>query len=98
MTGNFEYDPLRSSLAYDVDVQGVSEMRVFAVVLAHLDEEGRWYVASRLTGPEVVSGTGTLRLNATMRSRLEAGELYLQLVTQGQPLQIARAPLVLGAP
>ena len=92
---HFEYDALRGALGFDVQVRGVPAEDIYAVVLRHADEEGRWYVARRLTGPGVVSDAGTLDLNAAMRTRLEAGELYLELVTRGDPVRFARAQVLL---
>jgi Asp-tRNA(Asn)/Glu-tRNA(Gln) amidotransferase A subunit family amidase len=96
VTGQFSYNPITGTLDYQVDVEGIPAIGVFAVVLAHQDNERQWYVAHRFTGPEVVAGQGTVTLSAAMRTRLEAGELYLELVSEGQPLQVARAPIVLN--
>ena len=96
VAGRFDYNPLTGTLDYQVDVEDIPAIRVFAVVLAHQDDERQWYVAHRLTGPEVLTGQGTITLASPMRSRLEAGELYLELVSEGQPLQVARSPVVLS--
>ncbi len=91
-----EYDQLTGTLDYEIEVRGVAASDVYAVVLLHADDQGRWYVPKRLAGPGQTTHAGRLALNTTMRGRLEAGELYVQLVTRGRPFGAARARVVLG--
>jgi hypothetical protein len=89
----FEYDPVLSRLSYQVGVYGVDERDVFAVVLRAPDEEGRWSVIGRLTGPEASAGSGVLALTAGLRRMLEAGDVHLEVYTRQAPLGAARARL-----
>ena len=93
----FEYDPVLGTLAYDVLISGVSASDVYALVLRHADEQGRWSVAARLTGPGVTADRGTLALDERMRARLERGALYLELSTRDSPFGTARSQVLLGA-
>jgi hypothetical protein len=92
----FEYDPVLGTLAYDVLISGVSASDVYALVLRHADEQGRWSVAARLTGPGVTADRGTLALDEQMRARLERGALYLELSTRDAPFGTARSQVLLG--
>ena len=94
----FAYDRVLGTLAYDLDLRGVAADDVLAVVLRHADEEGRWYVAARLSGPGLSPSSGGLVLDGDMRSRLEAGELYLELMTRAAPFGAARAQVTPGGP
>jgi amidase len=90
----FAYDPPSGVLLYDVSVFGVTEDDVFALVLRHADG-GAGSVVARLAGPGVLDTNGSLTLDATMRARLERGELLLELVTRNAPRGAARVRVVL---
>jgi Asp-tRNA(Asn)/Glu-tRNA(Gln) amidotransferase A subunit family amidase len=94
VTATFELDVASSRLGYATAVTGVAAERVHAVVLRHADDDGRWSVAAHLSGPGVVSATGTVELTSTLLARLEGGALYLELVAAGDPFTTARAPLL----
>jgi amidase len=93
--GRFEYDVITGRLEYSTEVTGSAPDDVHAVVLRHEDAEGRWSVAAHLSGPGTLSSSGTLTLSETLRSQLEEGRLYLEIVTRGQPVVTTRAPVVL---
>jgi hypothetical protein len=95
VSGRFDYDPSTSSLSFSAEVVGAEATDVHAVILRHADGEGRWSVAAQLSGPGVLSSSGQIVLSGAMRAQLEAGRLYLELVTRGQPVATARAPVVL---
>jgi len=95
VTARFEYDPRTGRLGFRTEVDGVAADDVHAVVLRREDDEGRRSVAAHLSGPGALSSTGSLRLSATARALLEAGELHLELVTRGQPVATARGRVVL---
>ena len=85
------YHGIASELAYQLDVAGPSPDEVYAVALRHQDDDGAWSVTRRLSGPEVVDGSGVIALNQSLRRRLLAGELYLELFTRDHPTSAARA-------
>jgi Asp-tRNA(Asn)/Glu-tRNA(Gln) amidotransferase A subunit family amidase len=90
----FSYDRVLGTLGFDVETSGVSAADVLAVVLRHADAEGQRYVVARLAGPGVGVTTGTLALDGAMRTRLEDGELWLELMTRAEPFGAARAQVV----
>jgi Asp-tRNA(Asn)/Glu-tRNA(Gln) amidotransferase A subunit family amidase len=91
------YDRVSSTLSYDVTTEGVEAGDVVAVVLRDEDEEGRPYVAARVSGPDAARATGMIALTGPMRGRLERGELWLELMTRTEPFGAARARVVLPA-
>jgi Asp-tRNA(Asn)/Glu-tRNA(Gln) amidotransferase A subunit family amidase len=93
--GRFTFDPVRGTLAYEVTVTGVDAAEVHAVALRSTDEQGQWMVVRRISGPGVTTPQGTIRLTPANRSRLERGELYLDVFTRGHPFGAARASLEL---
>ena len=86
-------DSSASSLSFAVTVAGVQAEDVYAVVLRHADDEGRWLVARRLSGPGVTRAEGALRLSSGLLDRLDAGEVVLELFTRAEPFGAARATL-----
>ena len=86
----FTYDPLTGALGYHLVVAGAEPADVFAVVLRTSDEEGRWFVVERLSGPEVVESTGAVVLDHDARRYFEAGELWLELFTREHPFGAGR--------
>ena len=94
----FSYDRVLGTLGYEVEITGVPADDVLAVVLRHADEEGRRYVAARLSGPGADTSAGTLTLRGDMRARLEGGGLILELMTRSAPFGAARARIVPTAP
>jgi len=97
VSGRFAYDAAAATLAYEVLVEGTPPGDVYAVVLRHMDDAGRWSVAAQLSGPGVLRADGVVPLSTTLRRSLEGSELHLELLTRGAPVQSARAPLVLPA-
>lgn len=95
VSGRFELDETANRLGYSVDVVGAVPDDVYAVVLRHEDDEGRWSIAAHLSGPGALSSSGELALNQTLRAQLDAGGLYLELVTRGQPVATSRTPVIL---
>ena len=96
VTARFEYDAASGRLGYQTEVRGVASDDVYAVVLRHRDDQDRWSIAAQLSGPATLSATGRLALSASVRDHLEAGGLYLELITRSQPAASARAPVVLS--
>lgn len=90
----FSYDRVLGTLGYEIEVTGMPADDVLAVVLRHADEEGRRYVAERLSGPGADTSAGTLTLRGDMRGRLEGGELILELMTRAEPFGAASARIV----
>jgi hypothetical protein len=95
LAARLTYDGVLSTLEYDVSTDGVEAEDVLAVVLRDEDEEGRPYVAARVSGPGTARATGRLVLNGPMRGRLERGELWLELMTRTEPFGAARAQVAL---
>jgi Asp-tRNA(Asn)/Glu-tRNA(Gln) amidotransferase A subunit family amidase len=95
VAARFEYDPAAGRLGYRTAVEGIQPPDVYAVVLRHTDDQGRWSVAAQLSGPGVLSASGSVQLAANLRTQLEDGALSLELVTRGRPLDRGRAPMVL---
>ena len=93
--GRFEYDAAAGTLEYSTEVTGAASDDVHAVVLRHADDEGRWSIAVHLSGPGTLSSSGTVELSETLRAQLEESRLYLELVTQGQPVTTVRTPVIL---
>jgi amidase len=91
----FEYDAAASRLEYRTEVTGAAPDDVHAVVLRHTDDEDRSSVAVHLSGPGTLQSSGSLSLSETLRTHLEEGRLYLELVTRGQPVSTTRTPVVL---
>ncbi len=91
--GQLVFDPVRGTLAYDITVSGVDPADLFAVALRSTDNEGQEMVVRRVSGPEVTTPRGTLTLTPANRSRLERGELYLDVFTRDRPFGAARASL-----
>ncbi|MBM4184383.1 MAG: amidase [Gemmatimonadetes bacterium] len=93
--GRFEYDTSAGVLGYQLELTGLSAADVVAVVLRHTDEQGRPHVVARLAGPALVPSLGAVALTGDMRTRLERGELSLEMMTRAAPLGAARARVVL---
>jgi hypothetical protein len=93
--GRFTFDPVRGTLVYEIEVSGLDSVAVHAVALRSTDDEGQWMVVRRLSGPGVTAPNGMLTLTPANRSRLEEGELYLNVFTRDHPFGAARARLEL---
>jgi len=89
------YDAAASALLYETEITGAAPVDVFAVVLRRADDQGRWSVAANLSGPGVLAASGRLDLSENMRARVEAGELWVELLTRGDPVTSGRAQLLL---
>jgi Asp-tRNA(Asn)/Glu-tRNA(Gln) amidotransferase A subunit family amidase len=87
---HFALDPVLGTLRFELQTAGVPGGDVIAVVLRHTDEQSRSSVVARLAEPGVTAKTGTLSLTGALRRRLEAGELWLELVTRAEPFGAAR--------
>ena len=90
----FVYDVLTGVLDYQVGVFGVLRGDVYAVVLRTSDDEGRYYIERRLSGPSLSPDNGTITLDPAERAKLDAGELYLEIMTRGHPFGAARGQVV----
>ena len=51
----------------------------------HQNESGDWSVTRRLSGPGVRDGSGVLAVNRSLRERLLAGEIFLEIFTRADP-------------
>jgi len=91
----FAYDPPTGVLLYDASVFGLAEEDVYALVLRHVEAGGAGSVVARLGGPGALDAMGSITLDPTMRTRLERGELWLELVTREAPRGAARVRVVL---
>jgi amidase len=89
------YDAAASALLYETEITGAAPEDVFAVVLRRTDDQDRWSVAANLSGPGVLATTGRLDLSENMRARVESGELWVELVTRGDPVTSGRVQLLL---
>ena len=89
------FDPVKGTLGYDITVAGVQAVDLFAVALRYENEDSLWTVVQHISGPEVTEAASTLTLSPTNRTRLEAGELYLDVFTGEHPFGAARARLEL---
>jgi hypothetical protein len=63
-----------------------------------MDAEGGPAVVARLTGPGVMADRGTLGVDRELRTRLEAGELRLVLVTRDDPFGTVGGPVRIALP
>jgi amidase len=79
----FEYDAVRGTLAYRVDVRGVEPTALHAVTLDFAGTDRAGPVRHRLGGPGETSAAGTLRLDGADRADLLAGRLALAVHTAG---------------
>lgn len=79
----FVYEPLRSTLRFEVGVAGGAAGHVEAVVLRRRDANGGLRVAHRLSGPGTTTASGSLTLTAVDRTALLQGELVFSLVGPG---------------
>jgi Asp-tRNA(Asn)/Glu-tRNA(Gln) amidotransferase A subunit family amidase len=93
-----ELDPVLGTLSYDVVISGVAASDVYALVLRRMDAEGGPAVVARLTGPGVMADRGTLGVDRELRTRLEAGELRLVLVTRDDPFGTVGGPVRIALP
>jgi Asp-tRNA(Asn)/Glu-tRNA(Gln) amidotransferase A subunit family amidase len=89
----FVVDRIMGRLGYDFEVHGAAPENVYAIVLRAADASGQWSVSRRLSGPGATFGSGVFTLDAALRSRLERGELHLDLFTREHPFGAARAVL-----
>jgi Asp-tRNA(Asn)/Glu-tRNA(Gln) amidotransferase A subunit family amidase len=93
ISGRFTFDPVRSTLAYEVGVTGVAPEEIHGIALRASDEDDRDVVVHRISGPGQANPGGTLVLTPRNRARFEAGELHLEAFTRAHPLGAARAKL-----
>ena len=89
----FTVDRVMGQLRYEFEATGVPPDQLHAVVLRSADAEGRWSVTRRLSGPGAASGSGVFSLDAALQSRLERGELQLDVFTRDHPLGAAGATI-----
>jgi Asp-tRNA(Asn)/Glu-tRNA(Gln) amidotransferase A subunit family amidase len=80
-TARFTYDPVTAALGWDVAVRSPEAAKVQAVVLLRRDVAGRSRVMQRLSGPNVLSASGTTTLGPADREALFGGRVHLTLVT-----------------
>lgn len=80
-TARFMYDQVTGTLGYDVSVRGLAPTTVQAVALLRRDGAGRARVIQRLSGPNVLTGSGSATLGPLDRQALTAAQVYLSLVT-----------------
>jgi amidase len=90
----FTYNPMTGGLDYEIVMFGVARDDVYAVVLRTTDDQDRSYIDRRLSGPGLSPDAGTLMLDSEERERLEAGALYLEIMTRDHPFGAARGQLV----
>jgi len=90
--GSFTFDPVASTLRYDVSVSGIPAARVQAVTLRRRDANGAARVVYRLAGPGMAAATGSAAMSAKDREALANGRLALTLITTDATL--VEAPLV----
>ena len=90
----FTYNPMTGGLDYEIVMFGVARDDVYAVVLRTTDDQDRSYIDRRLSGPGLSPDAGTLMLDLEERERLEAGALYLEIMTRDHPFGAARGQLV----
>jgi hypothetical protein len=90
----FTYNPMTGGLDYEIVMFGVARDDVYAVVLRTTDDQDRSYIDRRLSGPGLSPDAGTLMLDSEEREQLEAGALYLEIMTRDHPFGAARGQLV----
>ncbi len=93
ITGRFTFDPVRSTLTYEIGVTGVLPEEIHGIVMRSTDEDDRVVVVRRMSGPEQADARGTLELTPRNRARFEAGELHLEAFTRAHPLGAVRATI-----
>lgn len=93
----FTFDPVRGTLAWDVEVSGVPAGDLHAVALRRKDAEGRLSVVLRLAGPGVLRASGDQMLTPSLRTWLEAGSLTIEVFTRSHPFGSARAAVLAAA-
>ncbi len=90
----FTFDPTRNVLGYSIQVTGVPEEDIYAVLLHAEDEDGNSRVIRRFSGPGMDAVTGAIILGALELTALLGDRLYLKTYTRGQPTGSAGAPLM----
>ena len=93
--GRFVFDQTRNELTYHVRVTNVRPERVQAVVLVRKDSTPAGHVVHRLSGPGVISASGTLFLDGVDRRALLDNRLALSIVTSDDATGAGNAVLVL---
>jgi Asp-tRNA(Asn)/Glu-tRNA(Gln) amidotransferase A subunit family amidase len=98
----FVFDRISATLSYQVTVSGARAADVFAVAVRRRVVSGSgavsWQVVEVLSGPELLSSSGSWALTPAMVTRLEQGELYLDVFTRDHPAGAARARIDLPSP
>lgn len=87
------FDPVRSTLEWELTVTGVPADELHAVAIRHREGDGPASVILRLTGPGTLQARGTEMLAAHHRAWLEEGALTLEVFTRARPFGSARATL-----
>src|SRR5207253_5781199 len=91
----FVYDAVRTQLSYDVHVLGAAPDSVYAVTQRRADGARTGPVYERLSGPGVMSASGTLQLSGDVRDLLIDGRLLLSVFTRDAPAGEVQARLTL---
>ena len=94
----FTYDTSTGVLQYDATVNGLGGDRVIALTLQDSVSGQPGPVLAHLLASGRSSGAASLVMRGRDREQLVAGHVFLHLYTQGAPLGIGRAQLVLPAP
>jgi len=98
LTGEFTFDPVLRTLAFDVAVSGIPAEEVHAVTLHREAEASPGPAIHRLLGPGQVEEAGVIPLGNRGAEDLVAGRLSLALFTAAHPLGLPRVTLRLPEP
>lgn len=91
---DFVYDRVLGTLRYRIDPGGLDPTDVFSVVLRGPTGDGHFAVVRQMAGPGLHRREGSITLNASLRTRLEAGRLQVEVFTRTHPFGAGSAPVV----
>ena len=98
LTGRFAFDPVARTLAFDVEVSGISAEEVYAVSIRRGEGESPGPSIHRLMGPGQSREAGVIALGSRGTEDLVEGRLTLVLYAAPYPRGTFREPLRLPDP
>lgn len=93
LAGRLAFDWSTGTLAYDLEVAGVTAPDVVGVFLHRGATDDPGPVVHRLMGPLRTAQSGEVSLGAVDRTAYAASGLYLEVLTRGDPAGVVRVPV-----
>ncbi|MGW8267410.1 MAG: hypothetical protein ACWGSQ_13670, partial [Longimicrobiales bacterium] len=93
LKGEFTFDPVVRTLAFDVEVSAIPAEEVYAVTLHREGEASPGSAIHRLMGPGQSREAGVIPLGNRGAEDLVAGRLSLALFTAAHPMGLPRVAL-----